>query len=180
MAFHSVARLCRRSFKLRRRAAPCCVTCAGCSAQTMTTAQTNKRRCGACGSCAWRPLHGQRPLHGFREPNLFVRIREQDLEMLTSWHTAVMAAPREHVKLAPGEALVFDNYRMLHGRTAFGDGAENRQLWRQWVWTTDAKNVPVHNGQVGAVTSTPWTKDLNDKEGHAPVPVAVAAQPSKL
>lgn len=112
----------------------------------------------------------------FAERRSFVWMSEQDLEMLTAWHTAVMTAPREHVKLAPGEALVFDNYRMLHGRTPFGDGAEHRQLWRQWVWTTDAKNVPLHNGQVGAVTSTPWTKELNDEEGHA----AVAAHTSKL
>ena len=100
--------------------------------------------------------------------------------MLTAWHTAVMAAPREHIKLSPGEALVIDNYRMLHGRTPFGEGAENRQLWRQWVWTTDAKNVPVHNGEVGAVTSTPFRKELNDEEGHAPVAAATIAQTSKL
>ena len=99
--------------------------------------------------------------------------------MLTAWHTAVVTAPREHVKLAPGEALIIDNYRMFHGRTAYGKGAEHRQLWRQWVWTTDAKNVPLHNGRVGAVTSTPYVKELNDEEGHALVPV-VAAQASKL
>ena len=33
----------------------------------------------------------------------------KDAEMLTAFHTAVMAAPRAHVKLKPGEALVFDN-----------------------------------------------------------------------
>ena len=108
-----------------------------------------------------------------------VLVGGHDLEMLTAWHTAVVAAPREHVKLAPGEALIIDNYRMFHGRTAYGKGAEHRQLWRQWVWTTDAKNVPLHNGRVGAVTSTPYVKELNDEEGHALVPV-VAAQASKL
>jgi alpha-ketoglutarate-dependent taurine dioxygenase len=90
-----------------------------------------------------------------------------DAEMLDAWHSAVMAAPRSHVKLAPGEALVIDNYRCFHGRTPFGKGAEGRQLWRQWVWTTDAKAVPVHDGEAGANTSNPWTITPEDAEEHA-------------
>ena len=35
--------------------------------------------------------------------------QRKDAEMLAAYHEAVMAAPRAHVKLKPGEALVFDN-----------------------------------------------------------------------
>ena len=56
--------------------------------------------------------------------------------------------------------------RCLHGRTPFGEGAESRQLWRQWVWTNEAKAIPVHDGVVGAVTSTPWEM-INEEGGEA-------------
>ena len=53
--------------------------------------------------------------------------------------------------------------RCFHGRNPFGDGAESRKLWRQWVWTADAKAVPMRDGVVGAKTSTPW--ELIDEKG---------------
>jgi hypothetical protein len=42
--------------------------------------------------------------------------------------------------LLPGQTLVVDNYRLLHGRDAYED--LQRMLWRIWVWTTDSLGVP--------------------------------------
>ena len=42
------------------------------------------------------------------------------------------AAPR--FVLQPGQALLIDNYRMLHGRERF---AGARKIWRVWFWSTD-------------------------------------------
>jgi alpha-ketoglutarate-dependent taurine dioxygenase len=42
------------------------------------------------------------------------------------------AAPR--FVLHPGQALLIDNYRMVHGRERF---AGARKIWRVWFWSTD-------------------------------------------
>ena len=60
-----------------------------------------------------------------------------------------MAAAR--IKLGKGEAVVVDNYRVLHSREAFGGNGE-RRLWRVWTWTKDSDGRP--NGDATPV-STP-------------------------
>ncbi len=55
------------------------------------------------------------------------------------------------VKLGKGEAVVVDNYRVLHSREAFGGNGE-RRLWRVWTWTTNSDGRP--NGDAAPV-STP-------------------------
>ncbi|MEP1123996.1 MAG: TauD/TfdA family dioxygenase [Ilumatobacter sp.] len=65
-----------------------------------------------------------------------------DSEMIERWHAAVTAAgevaPR--FKVDTGEVVVFDNYRMMHGRDPYRD--VDRLMWRVWVWTTSALGLP--------------------------------------
>ena len=62
--------------------------------------------------------------------------------MIESWTKAVdaggVSAPR--FKLGPGEALIVDNYRVLHGRDGYSD--LNRMMWRVWIWTEEAMGTP--------------------------------------
>ena len=53
--------------------------------------------------------------------------------------TAQVDAPRFQLK--PGEALLIDNFRMLHGRDPYHD--LRRKFWRLWHWTDSAMDVPV-------------------------------------
>jgi gamma-butyrobetaine dioxygenase len=67
---------------------------------------------------------------------------DRDLEMIAVWddlcrHAGALA-PR--FKLQPGEALVVDNYRIVHGRDPYED--IDRLMWRVWVWTAAAYAVP--------------------------------------
>ena len=63
-------------------------------------------------------------------------------EMIDAWRAAVIAAgpwaPR--FRVAPGEVLLIDQYRMLHARDPFV-GA--RVMFRIHCWTTDRKIVIV-------------------------------------
>ena len=49
------------------------------------------------------------------------------------------AAPRFRVQR--GEALIVDNFRMLHAREKYA-GATERRLWRIWVWTQESMGIP--------------------------------------
>lgn len=74
---------------------------------------------------------------------------QRDNLMVQLWRdtaeAAVATAPR--FKLSPGQAVVIDNYRMLHGRDAYTD--LGRLLWRVWVWTKASKagppDLPLHS-----------------------------------
>lgn len=67
---------------------------------------------------------------------------EADAAMLAAYHASVeraaAAAPRFF--LQPGEALLVDNYRMIHGHDPGGDA--ERSLWRCLVWTVGSRGVP--------------------------------------
>jgi len=43
-------------------------------------------------------------------------------------------------RMDAGEAICFDNYRMLHGRDSFDD--PGRRVHAFWVWTTEALAIP--------------------------------------
>jgi hypothetical protein len=65
-------------------------------------------------------------------------------EMLYVFRRAVReveaSAPRFRVE--SNEALIFDNWRVMHGREPYTD--LDRQLWRVWCWTDrGARNVPL-------------------------------------
>ncbi len=70
---------------------------------------------------------------------------DADAEMIRRWKAAVDAAadavtPAERPKLSAGEAVVVDNYRMLHGREPYVD--LERLMWRVWIWTDTCVGVP--------------------------------------
>jgi len=77
----------------------------------------------------------QRPAETSEDP-------EKDQQMIDLWRhsidTASSLAPQ--FKLLPGQVVVVDNYRLMHGRRPYED--LNRMLWRVWVWTEDCLNVP--------------------------------------
>lgn len=67
---------------------------------------------------------------------------ERDRQMINIWLDTIDAAFEQapRFKLHPGQTLVVDNYRLLHGRDAYED--LQRMLWRVWVWTDSALGVP--------------------------------------
>jgi alpha-ketoglutarate-dependent taurine dioxygenase len=61
----------------------------------------------------------------------------------------------ERFQLQAGEALIVDNYRLLHAREAYCGDKENaatvenndengRRMWRVWSWTTASHGLPPH------------------------------------
>ncbi len=67
---------------------------------------------------------------------------EADAAMIARWQQLIddvsLFSPR--FKLAPGEAVVIDNYRVFHGREPYADWC--RKMWRVWIWTTAGCGVP--------------------------------------
>lgn len=49
-------------------------------------------------------------------------------------------APRFPLK--KGEALIVDNFRMLHARDQFLGSENKRRMWRVWSWTTESFGLP--------------------------------------
>ncbi len=74
---------------------------------------------------------------------------EADQAMIDQWRSLLDAAGSEieHFKVRNGEALIIDNYRVLHGREPYDD--HRRTLWRVWLWTDASANgtpaLPVHS-----------------------------------
>ncbi len=66
----------------------------------------------------------------------------EDARMIAVWHEAVSAAGEEapRFRLEPGDVVVFDNYRMMHGREPYTD--PDRLMWRVWIWTDEALGIP--------------------------------------
>lgn len=100
-----------------------------------------------------------------------VRLREFDALL-----QAAGAGAFEHCSfaLSRGEALVVDNYRVLHARAPYmptaddgtgdGDGDRERRMWRVWAWTSEGTGLPPD----GAQSSNP----LNDAVFERPETVA--------
>lgn len=95
------------------------------------------------------PIIGRAPsgrrmlrLFPFQRPAAESTEAEADAAMIAAWRAAILdageAAPR--FKLQAGEAVIIDNYRMMHAREAYTD--LDRLMWRVWVWTTGAHGVP--------------------------------------
>lgn len=78
----------------------------------------------------------------FQEPARDSTDPERDREMIERWRQAVVnaTAGAERFKLAPGDAVIVDNYRMLHGREPYAD--LRRQMWRVWCWTDRCLGEP--------------------------------------
>lgn len=93
-----------------------------------------------------QPLYAS-PAPGSADP-------EGDAAMIRRWQgiTAELSGTVPRFRLAPGEALVADNYRVLHGRDPY-EG--ERFLWRVWAWTVDGNGTPdgpLHSDSRYAVT----------------------------
>ena len=54
--------------------------------------------------------------------------------------TESIIAPR--FTLNKGEALIVDNFRMLHARDGFHGNESRRKMWRIWSWTDGAFGLP--------------------------------------
>lgn len=73
----------------------------------------------------------QRPVDDSKDP-------AADARMIETWRSTVNDAT-DHVErfaLKASEALIIDNYRLFHGTEPYE--AEDRQLWRVWIWTDAA------------------------------------------
>lgn len=95
------------------------------------------------------PIIGRTPadrmmlrLFPFQRPSAESADVEADASMIATWRASVIeaAASAPRFKLDAGEAVVVDNYRMMHAREAYTD--MNRLMWRVWIWTNGSLGVP--------------------------------------
>ncbi len=77
----------------------------------------------------------QRPAETSADP-------KKDQQMIELWHETIDRASKlaPQFKLLPGQVVIVDNYRLMHGRSPYED--LSRMLWRVWVWTDDCLDVP--------------------------------------
>ena len=74
-------------------------------------------------------------------------------------------APR--FRLRPGEAVLVDNFRMLHGRDPYTD--LRRKLWRLWHWTDMAMDVPLDTTVVQCAVANTEAGPVNSPQHAARV-----------
>ena len=87
-----------------------------------------------------RPGNGETfPLDSVRDP-----AAQQTREVMQLWQKMVDVAGRlvPRFKLHVGEALLVDNYRLLHGRDRYFD--LHRRMFRVWFWTRNSIGLPSH------------------------------------
>ncbi|MBA2281757.1 MAG: TauD/TfdA family dioxygenase, partial [Acidimicrobiia bacterium] len=89
---------------------------------------------GEGGRTWWRGSYCLAPLASDPEP-------DATLARIAEWQALLrdLAERIERFHLRPGEVLLADNTRVLHGRDPYVD--RGRLLWRLWAWT-DAAVVP--------------------------------------
>jgi hypothetical protein len=63
-------------------------------------------------------------------------LHELQKEAVAAFHDGVKAADEVRIRLQPGDLLVIDNRRVLHGRTAI-EGDQERLLERTWICEAD-------------------------------------------
>jgi len=102
----------------------------------------------------WRPLASSE-----KQAAAEAESKLRDLDLVIQRASATAFADHSF-SLAAGEALVVDNYRVLHGRSPYlpSDGRPDeveRRFWRVWSWTSEGSGLPPD----GAKSSHP----LNDK-----------------
>jgi alpha-ketoglutarate-dependent taurine dioxygenase len=121
------------------------------------------RRCAELANSSylslWRPLPGTRAAGAEEEP----RLRAFDALLQ---HASAEAFADHSFSLSRGEALVVDNYRVLHGRAPYrpsepqeAGGSElghERRFWRVWSWTSEGTGLPPD----GARSSNPMNEEV--------------------
>ena len=61
------------------------------------------------------------------------------------------AGAAERFSLRRGEALLINNYRVLHGREGYTSrGRDGRKVWRVWCWTDRSLGLPEGMAEVGS------------------------------
>ena len=75
--------------------------------------------------------------------------------------------------LQRGQAIIVDNYRMLHARDDFMDFTNTRRMWRVWSWSNESMGLPQEmekhlttagttvNGTVGETNTSNGTAAVN-------------------
>jgi len=134
------------------------------------------RRCSEVASPSylslWRPLPSTTGAGATSEV-------ESKLRDFDAWiqQASAVAFSEQSFSLSRGEALVVDNYRVLHGRAPYapprdeqaggGDASadaqnDERRFWRVWSWTSEGTGVPPD----GALSSNPLNDEVfGDKQG---------------
>ena len=103
----------------------------------------------------WTPLPDIPPTKGVAPDNDTTSRAQEVQQALQAIDHEIAQQATIAVKfiLQEGEALICDNYRVLHARTAFATttdhnvtttttGAAARRMWRIWSWTEDSKGLP--------------------------------------
>ena len=89
-------------------------------------------------------------------------------EVMALWQAMVDHAGRSvpRFKLHAGEALLVDNYRLLHGRDRYYD--LNRKIFRVWFWTEGSIGLPSHLDQAypRLQTSPPPQQQQQQQQSH--------------
>jgi gamma-butyrobetaine dioxygenase len=87
------------------------------------------------GRRMFRRFPFQRPAASSADP-------EEDQRLIDAWSAccAAASARARRFKLEAGEALIVDNYRVLHGREPYAD--VDRLMWRVWVWSDESAGLP--------------------------------------
>ena len=68
-----------------------------------------------------------------------IRVALQELDAAIAEEDSTAA----RFSLEAGEALIVDNFRMLHARESFRDCSRQRRMWRVWSWTNAAMGLPL-------------------------------------
>ncbi|CAO1634053.1 unnamed protein product [Jaminaea pallidilutea] len=86
-------------------------------------------------------------------------------DALRKWHTVITSAEGEYwEQLVPGRALIFDNHRVLHGRSAF---VGNRRLCGAYVNHDDYRSrLAVLRTQFGSRTGSASREELASSRPH--------------
>ena len=68
---------------------------------------------------------------------------EADDRMIQAYRAAMQAQAKAAPRFTcePGDALIVDNWRLLHGRDRYFD--KRRSLWRVWFWTDGSASKPL-------------------------------------
>ena len=89
-------------------------------------------------------------------------------EMLQAVDAAVQqeAALAHRFLVREGEALLIDNYRVLHGREGYA-GSTERKLWRVWFWTNESSGLPQGMPELGSVVDADALSENRDVDQQA-------------
>jgi len=93
------------------------------------------------------------PYQSLWRPAGAVHEAEQTEAMLEAVDAAIQreAGAAERFSLRRGEALLINNYRVLHGREGYTSrGRDGRKVWRVWCWTDRSLGLPEGMAEVGS------------------------------